>query len=220
MVSTSRSNAKKYPSEAAEQEQLVKWLNAKGVTFFAVPNGGFRTAQGAAALKRQGVMPGVPDILIIDHAAVMLDNQLQHFCGVALELKRQSERPKEEVTDHRDQPFKGATEEQKRWLNRFSERGWISFVAYGALDAVLKLVYCNVIPMNRLERGERVMLGLASADEALSVFGLEAEQSGDHASSAPADHKPDQEEVAQPQSLAALLAAPEALREDDPDTSA
>jgi hypothetical protein len=174
MPSKRRSNASRYPSEAQEQEQLVKWLDAKGVTYFAVPNGGLRTLRTAAGLKRQGVKAGVPDMLIIDHPVMEIDGVARTFVGVALELKRQSERPAEPAEDFRDQPFKGASEAQRRWLARFSERGWISLVAYGALDAVLKLVYCNVITLERLEPAERVMLGLADPREAINLLGQDA----------------------------------------------
>ena len=110
-------SSSRFPSEAKEQEQLVKWLDAKGVTYFAVPNGGLRTKATAASLKRQGVKAGVPDILVVDHARVEMDGEMRTFVGVALELKKQSERPKNlDSEDYRDQPFKGASESQRRWF--------------------------------------------------------------------------------------------------------
>ena len=160
MVSRIKKNRSKYPSEAQEQEQLCKWLTAKNVCYFAVPNGGLRLKRTGAQLKKQGVKAGVPDLLIIDHPNMVVDGEIVKFVGVALELKRQSERPKELAEDLRDQPFKGASESQRAWLNRFSKRGWISFVAYGALDAMLKLVACGILPIESFNDEERLLLGL------------------------------------------------------------
>ena len=92
MVSKIKRNARKYPSEAQEQEQLCKWLSAKNITYFAVPNGGLRSKRTGAQLKKQGVKAGVPDLLIIDHPTMVLDGQQVRFVGVALEAQRQSER--------------------------------------------------------------------------------------------------------------------------------
>ena len=55
-------------SEAHLQERLVRHIRARlvpGAVFFAVPNGGKRQAREAAALRRQGVVPGVPDLLFL-----------------------------------------------------------------------------------------------------------------------------------------------------------
>lgn len=200
MPSKRKARAKSFPSEAQEQIQLCKWLDGKGVTYFAVPNGGLRAKRTAMALKKQGVKAGVPDLLIIDHAHMEIDGQVKTFVGVALELKRQSEQPKETAADYRDQPFKGASEAQRRWLNRFSERGWISLVAYGALDAVVKLVYCNIIPLERLESAELVMLGLATQEEAESILGVGvADRIDDLPGDQPEDHTLLLEADAQPQ---------------------
>ena len=165
MVSKIRKNRSKYPTEAQEQEQLCKWLTAKGVCYFAVPNGGLRLKRTGLQLKKQGVKAGVPDLLIIDHPNMVVDGETVRFVGVALELKRQSERPKELADDLRDQPFKGATEAQRAWLNKFSKRGWISFVAYGALDAMLKLVACGILPIESFNEEERLLLGIEAPPE-------------------------------------------------------
>ena len=56
------------PSEHSEQVELVRRLRRAGICFAAVPNGanlrGGRRA--GAALKREGMEPGVPDLLIFD----------------------------------------------------------------------------------------------------------------------------------------------------------
>ena len=159
----SRSTKSKFPTEAVEQEQLCKWLTAKGVNYFAVPNGGKRHKKTAFALKKQGVKAGIPDLLIIDHPMMEVDGEMIRMVGVALELKNQGIRPAVSVEDLRDQPFKGASEAQRFWLNKFSERGWLSFVAYGALDAMLKLVSCGVIPVERFNEEEMLLLNRLGA---------------------------------------------------------
>lgn len=172
MVSKARRSATKCPTEAQEQEQLCKWLTAKNVNYFAVPNGGKRHKRTAQSLKRQGVKAGIPDLLIIDHPMMEIDGEMVRMVGVALELKRQSLRPKEKVADLRDQPFQGASEVQRWWLNKFSERGWLSFVAYGALDAMLKLVSCGVIPVDRFNDEEKMLLNRLGA-QLLGEYELE-----------------------------------------------
>lgn len=50
------------------QASLVKTLRSvltPQTTFFAVPNGGFRSKVEAAIMVGQGVMPGVPDIVVV-----------------------------------------------------------------------------------------------------------------------------------------------------------
>lgn len=43
----------------------IKTRGAPGLFAFAVPNGGYRRPIEAAILKSQGVVPGVPDIVLI-----------------------------------------------------------------------------------------------------------------------------------------------------------
>ena len=53
-------------SEHLEQVRLVSWFRRTypGVKIFAIPNGGARSGPQGAALKAEGVSPGVPDIFI------------------------------------------------------------------------------------------------------------------------------------------------------------
>lgn len=53
------------PTEHAEQVALVNKLRAKGYLVFAIPNGGARNPIGAARLKAEGVLPGVPDLCVL-----------------------------------------------------------------------------------------------------------------------------------------------------------
>jgi hypothetical protein len=54
------------PSEHLEQVRLVSWFRRQwpGVRVFAVPNGGGRSMAQGAALKAEGVSPGVPDLFV------------------------------------------------------------------------------------------------------------------------------------------------------------
>jgi hypothetical protein len=53
-------------SEHLEQVRLVSWFRKTypDVRIFAIPNGGGRSMAQGAALKAEGVSPGVPDIFI------------------------------------------------------------------------------------------------------------------------------------------------------------
>ena len=106
-------------SENSEQMVLVRWLRRNRILFCAVPNGGYRNVREARTLKRTGVIPGVPDILIFDSVG--------EYVGCALEMKRE-----------------GATQssvrkEQRQWLSDLAERGWATLVGFGSDDAVEKL---------------------------------------------------------------------------------
>ena len=57
------------------QEQVVKflqWALPSDAFFFAIPNGGRRNAREAARLKKQGLVPGVPDLCVVWRATVRL----------------------------------------------------------------------------------------------------------------------------------------------------
>lgn len=75
---------KRRKEEQGLQERLVQVLSMalpKECFFFAVPNGGSRNLLEAVALKRQGVVAGVPDLIFLWHG---------RFIG--LELKSQNGR--------------------------------------------------------------------------------------------------------------------------------
>lgn len=52
-------------SEHDEQVRLCKWMEMKGIEYFACPNGGKRDVITAAKLKREGVKAGAPDIVVV-----------------------------------------------------------------------------------------------------------------------------------------------------------
>ena len=68
------------PTEEQDQIKLATWLSLKGIKFFAIPNGGKRNYREAVKLKRQGVAPGVPDL--------MIPSPRGSYCGLFIELKR------------------------------------------------------------------------------------------------------------------------------------
>jgi hypothetical protein len=105
------------PTEYEEQIKLAEYLDMKGYCWCHVPNGGNRDAKTGAKMKKQGVKPGVPDVLIFDIPG--------HTCnGIAIELKRSNGVP----SDVRDT--------QKKWLTELESRDWLTKVAFGADDAI------------------------------------------------------------------------------------
>jgi hypothetical protein len=54
-------------AEARVQAAIVEWIRvvAPRVLVFAVPNGGLRSKAEAARLKWTGVVPGIPDLVVI-----------------------------------------------------------------------------------------------------------------------------------------------------------
>lgn len=91
-------------SEHDVQKVAVALLRKAGVRFFAVPNGGLRTAATAVKLWKEGVEKGVPDLVIVDRPPAF-----PQFVGTVVEVKTKTGRP---------------TEEQQKWLRHFSSLGW------------------------------------------------------------------------------------------------
>ena len=116
------SDKKPQPSEHQEQVAVVKWLTLHHIDFFAVPNGAaFRSKIQAAKLKREGLTPGVADLIVTDPPS-----EAHTAAVVALEMKRRS--------------GAGPSAIQRSWLNRHANKaGWICLVGYGAEDAINKL---------------------------------------------------------------------------------
>lgn len=128
----------------------------RGVRFFAVPNGERRDARTAMHLKRQGVVPGVPDLVILGRPLEPGDPQpftraeleeirllvagepaeglvrrllasVDAARGVALEMKK----PDGKAGDVKP--------EQAEWLQFLRALGWDIIVGWGAVDALRKL---------------------------------------------------------------------------------
>jgi len=104
-------------SEDKEQKLLIQWSRYKFFSgnkrlsdyMIAVPNGGSRHFLEAINLKRQGVKPGVPDILIF------IPNK--HYHGLFIEMKRKNNFV--------------VSEFQKQWIERLNTIGYCACVANG-----------------------------------------------------------------------------------------
>lgn len=105
---------KMVPKEDQEQAKLCTWMTKKGIWFFAVPNGGSRVLAEAVKLKRCGVKPGVPDLV------VPIPSGSYH--GLFLELKR----------------VKGSkvSDAQILWLDFLRRKGYYADIAYGADEGI------------------------------------------------------------------------------------
>ena len=104
----------KNPYEEDEQIKLAQYLDMKNYCWCHVPNEGKHKIQYYAKQKRLGVKKGVPDNFIFD----VIDG----YKGIAIELKRK----------------KGGrvSKEQKEWLNKLQNRGWLTRVCKGADEAI------------------------------------------------------------------------------------
>lgn len=105
------------PTEHQEQLVVVAWLRARRIRFFAVPNGGARSAITGARLRAEGQSAGVPDLIITTTPPGKFG-----IVAVALEMKRR----------------KGGSisVEQREWLDHLKAQGWACHVAMGADDAI------------------------------------------------------------------------------------
>jgi hypothetical protein len=96
------------PTESQEQVTLFVWAGRESERYPAlallvhIPNGGLRDKMTAARLKREGVKPGFPDL--------MLPVQRGGYAGLFVEMKRQ----------------KGGvvSAEQKAWITRLRGEGY------------------------------------------------------------------------------------------------
>ena len=114
------------PHEHDEQAALFRWVAANEARYpalallFAIPNGGHRHPAVAAQLKAEGVRPGVPDVFL---PAVRPGPDGRLWGGLFVEMKR---------ADHSN----GPTPEQRLWLERLRNAGYMAAVAYGAAEAI------------------------------------------------------------------------------------
>mgnify|MGYP000943579219 FL=1 len=114
------------PHEHDEQAALFAWAAANEGRYpelallFAIPNGGHRHPAVAAQLKAEGVRPGVPDVFL---PAVRPGPDGRVWGGLFVEMKR---------ADHSN----GPTSEQRLWLERLRNAGYMAAVAYGAAEAI------------------------------------------------------------------------------------
>lgn len=120
-----RMGLRRVAREEPTQVAVAQLLDAAKVLWCHVPNGGARNVITGAKLKRQGVKPGVPDVLIFDPPPKRVT-----FCGAAMEIKDGKGR---------------ATPEQKEWLANLAACGWVTRIVYGIDDALIFLKECGYV---------------------------------------------------------------------------
>jgi hypothetical protein len=105
-------------TEAQEQEALFRWVNLCAVKqpelllLYHIPNEGRRSGATGAAMRRQGLRAGVPDLCLPVASA--------GFHGLYIELKRKNGRP---------------TESQTRWIDALRGQGYKAEICYGWVAA-------------------------------------------------------------------------------------
>lgn len=115
-------------SELQQQAKVVSMLKRFHIYGFALANGHVRTKRQQITGAMEGVVAGVPDMLIVDPPPALFG---KIYCpGVALEMKRRN-------LDKKN--GKMLRPNQREQLQKFAERGWIPIVGYGAHDAIAQL---------------------------------------------------------------------------------
>lgn len=105
-------------TEAQEQKFLFQWAGVSRQKYpelellFHVPNGGRREAREAASLKKQGVKPGVPDLI--------LPVARGEYFGLYIELKAGKNKP---------------STHQLEWIENLNQQGYFVKVCYGWIEA-------------------------------------------------------------------------------------
>lgn len=107
------------PSEHEIQAAFIQYCNWMAIQderyqlVAAVPNGGQRHPAVAQKLKKEGVKPGYPDVII--------DVPNAHFHGLRIEFKR---------------PKGQQTAAQKEWQKRLTKQGFLYTVCYSTTEAI------------------------------------------------------------------------------------
>lgn len=105
-----------YGKEKDFQITCCLYLDQLGILWNHCPNGGFRNAREGAALKRQGVKAGFPDVAIFEPRG--------EFHGLFIEIKTQGNKPREN---------------QLLWLNELYKKGYqVAFT--DSLDEFIDIV--------------------------------------------------------------------------------
>lgn len=100
-------------TEDSLQIAIANYLDSRKVLWCHPPNGGRRDRGTAIKLKRQGVKPGVPDVLIFEPKSI--------YHGLAIELKI----PGGIVSIH-----------QATWLKALSDRKYKTSVCFSLDEAI------------------------------------------------------------------------------------
>lgn len=115
-------------AESSEQKSFVTqvYFFYPDVLIFHVANGGSRHAREAAGLKQEGVLPGVPDIVIEEARGGAF--------GLRLEFKAPNLRPKT------SRAVKGGrSDAQIRIHDQLTRKGYLVFTVYSCAEAMEKL---------------------------------------------------------------------------------
>lgn len=126
-LAQSRGGRRRAQPEHVEQVLFFKRVavdhRLSGVLMTAIPNGGFRHKATAAKLKAEGVVPGVPDILVFQPSVLqpaVAGGQYVQYVGLAIEMKVKPNKP---------------TPAQLAWHVNLRARGWSVAVCYSAEEA-------------------------------------------------------------------------------------
>lgn len=108
--------------ETTEQRALIEWLTFKHIGHFSVPNGFIAGGRNKwamlAKLKKEGLLKGAPDLILIDRSP-------KTGQPVAVEMKR----------------VKGGdlSPDQRQVIASMRAAGWIVILAPGAHSAIMQL---------------------------------------------------------------------------------
>jgi hypothetical protein len=72
---------KSYPKEEDEQQTVVDWLRAKRWRFTFIVNSGKMKVQYRMKLLRQGLSPGVPDLMVIHPKNYLIFIEMKRIKG-------------------------------------------------------------------------------------------------------------------------------------------
>jgi len=113
-------------SESQLQRAVARVLDASGLLWCHVPNGGQRHPAVAKKLKAEGVKAGIPDVMVFEQPYRPMGAGFRYLThnGLALELKAGRNKP---------------TAAQVEWHERLRKNGWRVEVCY-TLDEVLGIL--------------------------------------------------------------------------------
>ena len=128
---------KNISAEAQEQEALFAWARLSAAKYpglelmYHIPNEGKRTVSNGAALKRQGLKKGVPDIC--------LPVPKGKYHGMYIEMKKKGEKP---------------TAEQKKYINELAKQGYACIIADKGWADAAELIkeYMSMEERNAIKR--------------------------------------------------------------------
>ncbi len=115
-------------SESKLQKAVAKLLDASGLLYCAVPNGGHRSIVTASRLKAEGVKRGVPDIFIEEPFTIHTRSCRRLYYGLRIELK--------------DGKKGVVSADQKRWIEALRERGYRAEVCRSGDEVIALLSEC------------------------------------------------------------------------------